>query len=524
MAHWRTASDRTRFGPYKRRMIRPVALVSAGTLGSRLSGFARDALIAALLGAGGVADAFLLAFQLVNVARRLLSEGAFNAVMVPAYLRIKSAAGEAAAASFAGRALGTIGTAVAAAAVLLGIAAPYAIAALAPGFTGQPAFQLSVDAARLMLPYLAFVGPVAVMAVALNASGRVALTSFSPVLFNMAMIATVSALLIAGWSAQQSAPALAAAVGAAGCLQLIFLAVSGTQYARPVHVSLDPEIRKLFCRALPGMIAQSGPQLLLVAGATVASASPAAVSWIYFASRLVELPLGLVSAATGAVLIPKLSSAGDMGGADTAVSSPALQLTFGLALPAAVGLALLAHPIVALLFEHGAFSANDTQATALALTTLASALPALALAKPLSAIFFARERMSQPVMATLAGLAATFAAAAVAHRRYGYAGVAAAIAIGAWLTAIWLGAVLGAKGELAIGRAGARNLLFIAVASALMSAAIAAARPIIPVAETSSLLVRAVALGTLIALGILVYAAALRLFGVVKFRIIRSAL
>ncbi len=290
-------------------MIRPVALVSAGTLGSRLSGFVRDALIAALLGAGGIADAFLLAFQFVNVARRLLSEGALNAVLVPAYLRIRTGAGDAAAAAFAGRALGTIGLAVIAAALLLGIAAPYAVAALAPGFARQPEFQLTVDTARLMLPYLAFVGPVAVMAAALNAHGRVALTSLSPVLFNVVMIATVAALLIADRSATQSALILAAAVGAAGCLQLIFLGFSGTRYARPVRVSLDPEIRALFCRALPGMIAQSGPQLLLVAGAVVASASPAAVSWIYFASRLVELPLGLVSAATGAVLIPRLSSA-----------------------------------------------------------------------------------------------------------------------------------------------------------------------------------------------------------------------
>jgi putative peptidoglycan lipid II flippase len=499
-------------------MIRPVALVSAGTLGSRLSGFVRDALIAALLGAGGIADAFLLAFQFVNVARRLLSEGALNAVLVPAYLRIQSAAGEGTAAAFAGRALGTIGLAVIAVALLLGIAAPYAIAALAPGFARQPEFQLAVDTARLMLPYLAFVGPVAVMAAALNAHGRVALTSLSPALFNVVMIATVAALLIAGRSATQSALILAAAVGAAGCLQLIFLGFSGTQYARPARISLDPEIRALFCRALPGMIAQSGPQLLLVAGAIVASASPAAVSWIYFASRLVELPLGLVGAVTGAVLIPRLSSA------PPETASGALQLTLGLALPASVGLALLATPIVALLFEHGAFTASDTQATALALTVLAGALPAFALTKPLAAIFFAREQMRQPVLATLAGLAATLIAAVVMHPRYGFAGVAAAIALGAWLTAIWLGAVLAATNELAVGVKGGRNLAFIILASALMGAAVAAAQGIIPVAGTGSLLTRALALGTLIALGLLVYGAALRLLGVVNFRIIRQAL
>lgn len=506
-------------------MIRPVATVAAGTLGSRLSGFVRDALIAALFGAGGVADAFLFAFQFVNVARRFLSEGALNAVLVPAYLRIQSETGAQAAASFAGRALGTIGVAVIAAAVAIGIVAPFTVAVLAPGFTGQPAFQLTVDAARLMLPYLAFAGPVAVMAAALNANGRVALTSISPVLFNAAMIAAVAALLLAGdLSAPQSALLLAAVVGAAGCLQLIFLALSGAQGAKPVQISFDPEIRRLFCRALPGMIAQSGPQLLLVAGAIAASTSPAAVSWIYFASRLVELPLGLVSAATGAVLIPKLSGAA--AGNDRnppAASSMALQLSAGLALPAAAGLALLANPIVALLFERGAFTAADTHATAFALTMLALSLPALALTKPLSAIFFAREQTSQPVMATLAGLAATIATAAVAHPRYGYAGIAAAISLGAWVIAIWLGAVLAARKELSIGTAGARSLALILLASLIMGAALAAALQIVPGAATGSAWTRASALAALIALGLIVYAACLRLFGVVKFSIIRSA-
>lgn len=505
-------------------MIRPVATVAAGTLGSRLSGFVRDALIAALLGAGGVADAFLFAFQFVNVARRFISEGALNAVLVPVYLRIQSEADAQAAASFAGRALGTIGIAVIAAAVVLGIAMPFAVAVLASGFTGQPAFQLTVDAARLMLPYLAFAGPVAVMAGALNANGRVALTSFSPVLFNAAMIAAVATLLAGDFSATQSALALAAAVGAAGCLQLIFLALSGTRHAKPVRISFDPEVRGLFCRALPGMIAQSGPQLLLVAGAVVASASPAAVSWIYFASRLVELPLGLVSAATGAVLIPTLSGAASGDDRNPAeASSMALQLAAGLALPAAAGLALLASPIVALLFERGAFTASDTQATAPALTILALSLPALALTKPLSAIFFAREQMNQPVMATLAGLAATIAAAVFAHPRYGYAGIAAAISLGAWLTALWLGVVLAARKELAIGAAGARNLALILLASVVMGAAVAAAQHVIPIADTGGTWTRAGALGTLIALGLLAYAACLRLFGVVKFSVIRSA-
>ncbi|MDQ8730147.1 murein biosynthesis integral membrane protein MurJ [Bradyrhizobium sp. LHD-71] len=507
-------------------MIRPLALVSAGTLGSRLSGFVRDALIAALFGAGHAADAFLFAFQFINVARRFLSEGALNAALVPAYLRIRNEQGESAAASFAGRALGMIGVTLVVAAALIGLAAPYAIAALAPGLLSQPAFQLAVDTARLMLPYLAFVGPVAVVAAALNAEGRVALTAFSPVLFNLAMIAAVVAMLVVNRSnTERAALMLAAMVGIAGCLQLVFLGLSGTRHARPVRIAFDPEIRTLLCRALPGMIAQSGPQLLLVAGVVVASATPAAVAWIYFASRLVELPLGLVGTATGTVLIPRLSGAMNEDATSVAAeSSLAVQLTFGLALPAAVGLAMLADPIVALLFQHGAFTANDRQATALALTLLAASLPALALTKPLGAVFFAREQMRHPVLATLFGLAATVGAAVLAQPRYGHAGVAAAISLGAWVTAIWLSVVLRATRDAVMNAAGWRNLALIVLASAIMGAAIAATVRLAPIAEAGSFLTRTAALMTLIALGVFVYATCLRLSGVVRFRAIRQAL
>jgi putative peptidoglycan lipid II flippase len=499
-------------------MIRPLATVSAGTLGSRLTGFLRDALIAALFGAGFVADAFLFAFQLVNVARRLLSEGALNAMLVPAYARIRADAGTAAATAFAGRTLGTIGLAVFLAAIVLGAVAPYVIAPLAPAFAEQPSFQLAVDTLRLMLPYLAFAGPIAVMAGVLNANGRVGLTAFSPVLFNAVMIIAVAALLLTSLPAQPSALALAAVVGSAGCLQLIFLGVSGTRYTKPVRLSLDGEIQKVFRRALPGMVAQSGSQLFFAAGAVIASAQPSAVAFLYFASRLIDLPLGLVGTATGAVLIPRLSRAAS----GESTTSSALQLTLGLALPAAVGLAQLAGPITALLFEHGAFTAADTAATADTLTILAFSLPAFALARPISAVFFARETMTHPLVATLAGLATTIVAALVAQPRYGHAGVAAAISLGAWVTASWLAMVLAARNELAIDATAWRNAAFIVAASAIMAAAIQAALTIAPVAD-GDILSRAIALGTLIALGVLVYAACLRLFGVVKFRVIRRA-
>src|SRR5207342_703249 len=144
-------------------MIRSFLTVSSGTLASRLLGFVRDSMVAALLGAGAVADAFLAAFQLVNVVRRLLTEGALNAALVPAWLRVRDTGGAAAAAVFAGRVLGTITAALFAATVLLALLMPFVLMVLTPGFTGAETLQLAVDDARLMLPYLAFAGPVTVM-------------------------------------------------------------------------------------------------------------------------------------------------------------------------------------------------------------------------------------------------------------------------------------------------------------------------------------------------------------------------
>lgn len=292
-------------------MIRSVLTVATGTMASRLLGFARDAMVAALLGAGPVADAFLVAFQLVNVIRRLLTEGALNAALIPAWLRIQTTQGAIAAAAFAGRVLGTISVALIVATILIGFAMPVVIALLAPGFIGQPALQLAVDNARLMLPYLAFAGPVTVMMGLMNAQERFALTAFSPLLFNIALIVVMTLLLAWRQDAPTAAMVMAATVGVAGLLQLLMLVLrrSGGNLATPLRLSFDTDMRGFFGKAIPGMVASSGPQLLIVIGAIIASSTPAAVSWLYFANRLIELPLGIVGTAMGTVLIPALTRA-----------------------------------------------------------------------------------------------------------------------------------------------------------------------------------------------------------------------
>jgi putative peptidoglycan lipid II flippase len=503
-------------------MIRSFLTVSTGTLASRLLGFARDSLVAALLGAGAVADAFLAAFQLVNVVRRLLTEGGLNAALVPAWLRVRETDGAVAAAAFAGRVLGTVTVALIAATALIALAMPLVIAGLAPGFYGRDTLQLAVDNARLMLPYLAFAGPVTVMMALLNAQGRFALTAFSPLLFNIALIAVMAVLLAVQPPAAQTAQIIAATVGVAGLLQLAVLVLRrGKRIATPLRIAFDAEIRGFLGKAAPGMMASSAPQLLMVAGAIIASSSPSAVSWLYFANRLIELPLGIVGVAMGTVLIPELTRAvrADDHAAVAHAESRGLELAVGLALPATLGLMVLSEPIVRLLFEHGAFTAADTAATARALIWLTLALPAHVLVKALSPAFFAREDTMTPLLATLKGVVLAVAAAFLLGHWYGADGIAAAIALGAWSMAVSLIRRGAATFGFSIDADAKRRLPRIVLAALLMGALLWFVTGLVPaLASGAHSLIEAVMLLTVIAAGIAIYGLLLRLLGVTGWR------
>jgi putative peptidoglycan lipid II flippase len=509
-------------------MIRSFLTVSSGTLSSRLLGFLRDSMIAALLGTGAVADAFLVAFQFVNVVRRLLTEGALNAALVPVWLRLRETEGEAAAARFAGRVLGTVGAALFALAVLIGLLMPLLITALAPGFSGQETLRLAVDDARLMLPYLAFAGPATVMLALSSAQGRFALTAFSPLLFNIALIAVMVALIVTGQEAGVVAPVVAATVGIAGFLQLLILLLGrGGRMATPLRVSFGAEMRGFLARAIPGMVASSGPQLLAVAGAVIASSSPSAVSWLYFANRLIELPLGIVGVAMGTVLVPELTRA-LRGGDKTAIAhaeSRALELAVGLALPATLGLIALSQPIVRLLFEHGAFTAQDTTATASALVWLALGLPAQVLVKALSPAFFAREDTMTPLLATAKGFVVAIVSAVLFGHFVGATGIAAGIALGAWSNALGLIRRGGESFGFSIDAAARERLPRIVAAALLMGAALWLATTFEATAPPSAhSLVQGGILLALIAAGIAIYGLLLRLFGVTGWRETVSAI
>lgn len=486
-------------------------------------GFMRDSLIAALLGAGPVADAFLVAFQFINVARRSLTEGALNAALVPGYLRVRETEGQIAAAAFAGRVLGTISLILIGIAIVFTLLMPLVISILAPGFVGRETLQLAIDSARLMMPYFAFVGPVTVMMGVLNAEHRFALTAFSPVLFNLTLIFVLVALLIWRHDPLFSATVIAGTVGVAGCLQMLILVQRRPWregVATPIRISFDPQIRGFLRKGIPGMIANAGPQFLIVGGAIIASASPAAVSWLYFANRLIELPLGMVGVAMGTVLIPELTRAIQSGDRTALMQaqSRGLELAVGLVLPATLGLILLSEPIISVLFQHGAFTASDTAATAQALSILAFGLPAHVLVKVLSPAFFAREDTKTPLIATLSGLAAAVLSGLVLGQKFGVNGVAASISLGAWCCA----AVLSWRGATTFGfsiDADARKRLpRIALCAAVMGVMLYLANSFVaPVTANAGFAARLTILGGLVAAGISLYGLLLDLLRIVSW-------
>lgn len=491
-------------------MIRHFATVSLGTLASRFSGFLRDAMVAALLGAGAIADIFLIPFQLVSAVRRLIGEGALNAALVPAWLRARDIEGDDAAAAFAGRVLGVLTLALCALAFVIAIAAPIMIA-----LSGHDARALAI---WLMLPYLAFAAPVAVTMAVLNAQARFALAAFAPMLFNLLLIAVAAALLTLRIDSATASCALAAAIGVAGLVQLAVLRGSGGARIAWRGARLDAPMRDFLKRALPGMIASASPQLLMLAGMGFAAALPGAVSWLYFANRLIELPLGLVGVAMGTVMVPLVAR----DARDAARHERhAFEIALALVLPACFALMALAQPITRVLFQHGAFTAQDTMATAFMLIVLALGLPAQVFTKTLSASFFGRSDTRVPMIATLAGLAATIVAG-VALRGRGDTGIATAIVCGAWTQAAWLAVAAWRTTALRIEMTTAVRMLKIVAATAAMVAALEAMQRML--GHAAGLPAATLQLAALIAIGLAVYALALRLLGAVTMAAVTEAL
>jgi putative peptidoglycan lipid II flippase len=424
-------------------LVRSIATVGSLTLVSRLLGFARDILIAALLGAGPLADAFFVAFKLPNFLRRLFAEGAFNAGFVPLFARTLEGEGRAAAKTFAEQAQ-AIQLAVLAPFVLLTIVAmPWVILVLAPGFeVGSVRYEAAVELSRITFVYILFIALVALYGGVLNSLGRFAAAAAAPILLNLCLI---GALLLSALWLDAPARALAWGVAVAGLLQVLWLRLAVRREGMAPALRrprLSPQVKRLFVLILPGAIGAGVAQINLFVDVMIASLlPPGAVSYLYFADRVNQLPLGVIGVAVGTALLPLMSRQLRAGQVAHAMHSQnrALELSLLLTVPAALALVVLCGPMISVLFERGAFGAEASRATSAALAAYALGLPAYVLIKVLTPGYFAREDTRTPVKIAIVCLISNVLIALALIWWLAHVGIALATAISAWLNAGLLG-------------------------------------------------------------------------------------
>ncbi|EXI77405.1 MAG: putative peptidoglycan biosynthesis protein MurJ [Candidatus Accumulibacter sp. BA-94] len=420
-------------------LLKTLATVSSMTLLSRVLGFVRDFVIARTFGAGMLTDAFFVAFKLPNLLRRLFAEGAFSQAFVPVLGEYKNRRGIDETRQLVDRVVSLLFLVVLAVTLLGMAAASLLVYISAPGFTDDPEkFALTVQLTRITFPYILFMSLVALAGGVLNTWSRFAVPAFTPVLLN------VSFILMALYAAPHFDPpimALGWAVFLGGALQLAFQLPALRRIGMLPRFSLtlrDDGVRRIFRLMGPAVLGVSVAQVSLLLNTVFASfLATGSVSWLYYADRLMEFPAGMLGAALGTVLLPSLARyhAGEQHDEYSQLLDWGLRLTFLLAAPAALALAILAVPLITTLFYHGAFTVTDVLMTRNALLAYSVGLLGLILVKVLAPGFYARQNVRTPVKIALLSLAATQIMNLLLIGSLQHAGLALSIGLAASLNA-----------------------------------------------------------------------------------------
>jgi putative peptidoglycan lipid II flippase len=470
-------------------MLKGAFTVGLWTMASRILGFARDMLIAAVLGAGPIADAFFVALRLPNLFRRLFGEGAFNAAFVPAISNILHVEGTEAATAFAGEATAVMIFWLGFLTVLGEVFMPWLLYVLAPGFAADHAkFLLAVALSRIMFPYLFFICLTALFSGMLNALHRFAAAAAAPVLFNLFSIGFMLALTPympnAGY-------AIAWGVTVSGIAQILLVGVAlrraGIRLALP-KPHLSPQMRRLFRRMAPGLIGAGVTQLNVSIDTIIGTLLPAgSVSVLYYADRVNQLPLGVIGTAAGTALLPVIARQIARGEETNALASlnRALEGVLILSLPAAIGLAVAARPVIELLFLRGAFSLHTAILTSHSLAAFAIGLPLFALVKVLTPGFFGRGDTVTPLKIGTAAVVLNLGMNLLFMRPLHAVGPALATSLASAFNAGLLGFILYRRGQFALDTSAKRRVPRILLAGAVMAAALYALEQVLPWERTS---------------------------------------
>ena len=441
------------------------------TLLSRIAGFVRDALMAAVLGIGPVADAFNAAFRFPNLFRRLFAEGAFNTAFVPMFSTALEQSGPDQARALAGRIISWLVAAILVVTILAEIFMPQLMALFVPGFTDNPAkFELTVFLTRLMFPYLACMSLMAAYGAILNSLGRFFAAAFAPDLLNIVNIGVLVPLAIVTVNEQADIAfwlAIAALAGGVAQLGLVYWAIRRAGFVPRLSLPrFNSEVRRFWILAIPAIIAGGITQINIFVGTVIASGADDAISIIANADRLYQLPLGIIGIAIGTVLLPELSrhlGAGREAEART-TQSQSLLLSMLFSLPAAAALMAIPVPIVRVLFERGQFNAADTLAVGQTLVGFAVGLPAFVLIRVLQPGFFSRKDTVTPTVLAGISVVVNIAVSLLLFPSMQSVGIALATSISAWINVAGLGILLARRGhfQLTLGELRRHGLILLA--------------------------------------------------------------
>lgn len=495
---------------------------------SRIFGFVRDILIANFLGAGAVADAFVVAFRFPNLFRRLFAEGAFAAAFVPLFSRSLEGEGKIPAREFAEHSFAALAIILLVFVIVMQVTMPWLMPYLAPGFDEVPGkMEMATEFSRIAFPYLLFISLVALQSGVLNALGKFSAAAAAPVLLNITLI---TAILGFGGSDEETGRALVWGVFAAGIIQFAWLTWHCHRAGFPIKFrrpKLTPKVRTLGRRTLPVVFGASLYQINLLIGTILATTiSDGAVSYLYYADRITQLPLGVVGIAVGTALLPMISRQLEKGNINDANNAQNRGAEFALllTLPAAVALIAIPGPIVATLFERGAFDAAATQATATALAAYALGLPAYVGIRVFTPGFFAREDTKTPVIIAAVSIIVNIALNLILMREFAHVGIAIASSVSAWLNVLGLIIVLMMRGHYTMDRRLMVRSIGIIAASIIMGAGLwfgaAWATPWL----AKGALIEVAALSALIIGGGIVYFVSARVFRVFSIAEIKATI
>lgn len=472
-------------------LLRSSLLVGFGSIVSRILGFARDVLFAQALGAGPVADAFLAALRLPNLVRRILGEGGLNPALVPALSRLEPDE----AATMAGDTLSVFALVLLALTGFVEISAGLIALLLAPGLHDDgETLALVALYTRLSFPIVLCVTLASIAAAVLNGRGRFTATALAPLAVNGGLILALVAIE-SGFDVSLASKAawLAAASSLAGLIQLAIVAAAlltgGQRLVRFRRPRWSPVLKSLLLAGLPVLAASGAVQIYFLAATQIASFWPSGVSWLYYAERVMQLPLGLMAGLSASLLLPELARryrAGERQALATA-QNRALEVALLLALPASAALLILARPISTVLFERGAFASRDAEGTALVLMALSLGLPFATVAKVLSQTLFALGSLRTALATALVGLVVTVTASLLLAGPLGPTGIALGVSLGclAHMGAVILG--LSRFGLWSLTRQSLSRLARTAVATLVMCLALLAAGSVFPEPEPLNL-------------------------------------